>query len=677
VEVGRDVALFIELLHIQGWMVNPAYPYEAVTSLRKIDESKERIEMSTVTTTHTENPKARIDPPANSEFQKIAEDVLHGLQYSFLAAACSQDPFAAGSIEENFRLGIATRQPERRAAYQTKAQEIANGSVPTRQSTFGRYAALEVVEYGRLGYVAGSAKLPALQLNSAKLLEGLKVGAGPSAPTGIVSSPAGHTGVHPSSAPRSSSIVNSITFYITEVRCIDETDPEIGTDEIAMGGMAVDESGNTFKIDSFTVSNNFTEDDTPVVFYPTPGKAFCSFDLTKATSWPKNYAAIVFLAEVNWGGFASALTDAWQAAAPAIKQKIEDALTAAGATFGAIGAVIGKVLGKILAWVLDKLVGWIIALFQDDIFSPGTALVSLDSGSGDSYLTDPDWNINEYKNHFHLSGTGGQFDFQGFGGEYLVKCYWQADLTEDPRGPRHYIGAFRAGTDPYAFWVSDWTRFHTKWNELSSAGLRLVDLETFFDGTTRLYAGVFRAGTDAHALWIGAEWDSFKAEWQKLSRAGLRLTTLQTYFEGSRRLYDGVFRAGTDPYALWVGLDWPAFVEKWKASSQSGLRLVNVSTYSEAGKQLFNGVFRAGTDAHALWTSDWVGFTARWKELSQEGLRLIDVDTYLENGTRMFVGAFRGGTDGYLLWNGDWTSFLNKWDEASQEGLRLVNVASY
>lgn len=32
---------------------------------------------------------SKIDPPTDSELLKIAQDVLHGLQYSFLAAAAS------------------------------------------------------------------------------------------------------------------------------------------------------------------------------------------------------------------------------------------------------------------------------------------------------------------------------------------------------------------------------------------------------------------------------------------------------------------------------------------------------------------------------------------------------------------------------------------------------------
>jgi hypothetical protein len=59
--------------------------------------------------------------------------------------------------------------------------------------------------------------------------------------------------------------------------------------------------------------------------------------------------------------------------------------------------------------------------------------------------------------------------------------------------------------------------------------LRLIDLETYVDGSTRKYAGVFRAGNGAHALWVGDDWDGFKAKWQDLSAKGLRLVKIEVY----------------------------------------------------------------------------------------------------------------------------------------------------
>ena len=635
------------------------------------------------------NVPTTIDPLNDTELQKIADDVLHGLQYSFLAAAISQDKaFAPGSVEENFRLAIGTLKPEKRAGYQSIARATAAHTTDERQLSFGRYAALSVEEYGQKGFAA--TQLPPLQLDSVKLFAALKEFQKVPVVTAPVPPVAAPSPIQTLSGGTAPATVKSVGFYITEVRCVDETDgllgTEFGRDEIQIGGMAVDEVGNTIKIKPFNVKNekgNFEEDDNPIVSYPFPGKAFYQFDTTKTTSaYPKNYAAIVFLAERDSGGFADFLTEAWEKVGSAIKAKIEAELIAAGAAVGStlsateIGALIGAVLGKIIGEVLDTLVGWIISWFGDDRFAPGTAVAGLNTPAGTAYLSNPSpgWN--------NFSSPEGKFTFKGHGGEYTVKCRWMVDVPgfsppSAPVTPRHYVGVFRAGNDPYAFWVGDWNSFIGKWQELSNAGLRLVDLETFVDGNKRLYAGVFRGGTDAYALWVGVEWDNFNAKWQELSTKGLRLINLQTYFEGGKRLYAGVFRAGTNPHSLWIGMDWKTFTAKWDAESKKGLRLIDLSSYSEGGKQLFNGVFGSGTDGYALYASDWAGFTAEWDKLSKNGLRLISLESYVENGKRLFAGVFRAGSGGYILWDSDWNGFITKWKEVSQQGLRLVDIASY
>ena len=252
-------------------------------------------------------------------------------------------------------------------------------------------------------------------------------------------------------------------------------------------------------------------------------------------------------------------------------------------------------------------------------------------------------------------------------------------LVARSRGVR-YLGVFRAGTDAHALWVGDdWDGFEAKWKELSDEGLRLVDFETYTDGSKRKYAGVFRAGNDAHALWVGDDWDGFEAKWKELSDKGLRLVDFETYTDGRKRKYAGVFRAGNDAHALWVGDDWDGFEAKWQELSDKGLRLVDFETYTDGRKRRYAGVFRAGTDAHALWVGDdWDGFHAKWKQLSDDGLRLVDLETYVVGSTRKYAGVFRAGNDAHALWVGDdWHGFHAKWEQLTKQGLRLVNLEVY
>ena len=162
---------------------------------------------------------------------------------------------------------------------------------------------------------------------------------------------------------------------------------------------------------------------------------------------------------------------------------------------GEIGAAIGKVLGKIVAWAVDELVKWIISLFKDDIFAPGTTLAALGMAAGTAYVNSPG------SSDLFVLRTPVQF--RGHGGEYIVKGRWRVEVPgllgpgSLPAAPRKFVGVFRAETDPYALWVGDWKSFQSKWQELSGAGLRLVDLDTYLDGGERYWAGVYlrRDGT--------------------------------------------------------------------------------------------------------------------------------------------------------------------------------------
>jgi hypothetical protein len=259
---------------------------------------------------------ANIDPIDGSEFQKLADDALAGIKYSFLAAAASQEtPFPANSVEESLRQAIATRKPEQRLAYKNKAMEITRQAAPARQALLGRYGNFTVEEYGRMGFLGSSSRLPALALDSAKLkatvdqiLREVDTDLAPEGSSAV--------GIHPLSGSSPAPSVKSVGFYITQVKCIDETNPEVGHDEISLGGLVIGETGNTAKIKPFQVSEYFLDDageetypnvkhDVTTVNFPDPGHLFHKFDTTKSDSWPKNFAAVLFISEEDAGGFAN------------------------------------------------------------------------------------------------------------------------------------------------------------------------------------------------------------------------------------------------------------------------------------------------------------------------------------------------------------------------------------
>jgi len=84
-----------------------------------------------------------------------------------------------------------------------------------------------------------------------------------------------------------------LKFRLHEVKCVDETDPEMfGSDEIALGGASVDDEETVKKISQFKVGN-FDDGDRKQY---NPVKVLSSFDLSNGT-YPKTFGVFVSIAE--------------------------------------------------------------------------------------------------------------------------------------------------------------------------------------------------------------------------------------------------------------------------------------------------------------------------------------------------------------------------------------------
>jgi hypothetical protein len=176
-------------------------------------------------------------------------------------------------------------------------------------------------------------------------------------------------------------------------------------------------------------------------------------------------------------------------------------------------------------------------------------------------------------------------------------------------------------------------------------------------------------------LWAGVDWQDFTSKWNELSSQGLQLIDVKPYDDGGSIKWAGVWGPGNDGHYLWAS-DWPTFNAKWNELSGEGLRLVALDTYEAGATRMWVGAWRAGTDGHYLWAGvDWNGFTAKWAELANDGLRLTDLATYVENGQRKWAGVWRAGSDGYELWLApDMENFLGQWDQSAHNGMRLVSI---
>lgn len=240
-----------------------------------------------------------------------------------------------------------------------------------------------------------------------------------------------------------------------------------------------------------------------------------------------------------------------------------------------------------------------------------------------------------------------------------------------------YTGVWRQGNDAYYLWVNaSWNSFLTKWTQLASQNLRLIDLKITRDSGVERFHGVWRQGTGGYYLWVNATQANFITKWTQLAAQGLRLVDIEVQNVNGTLLYSGVWLPGTDGYYLWINADWNSFLAKWTQLAAQNLRLIDLKIVNVGGQQRFFGVWRQGTGGYYLWVNaDWTNFVSKWQQLAGQGLRLVDIEITQSAQGQRFSGVWLPGTDAYYLWAGaDWQHFLAKWQELAGQGLRLIDL---
>lgn len=201
-----------------------------------------------------------------------------------------------------------------------------------------------------------------------------------------------------------------LRLNLKRVKCIDETDPEWGKDDIALGGVTVDDKENLSKIKEFHVGE-FNDGDQKNY---SPAKVLKEFKLDNIN--PSTFFGFISLAEKDAGGFASFLNDLYNA----IKAELTLIFAAVGAAAGAaIGSAIGGAVGTAIAGplgtiigiaaglILGALIGWLVSILKDDIFEPQITGVNLTANAA-------------------FTGPIQRLRYRDFGGSYLVEVFWSA-----------------------------------------------------------------------------------------------------------------------------------------------------------------------------------------------------------------------------------------------------------
>lgn len=395
----------------------------------------------------------------NSEIRKIANDVLNAAKYSFTSVAANPaQEVRPDTLESTFKEAFRLLKEDRLSSIREKAVQLVKSAQPVREIMFGRYGQLESERYLTIGIERASEALPQLEIDQ-KLLGAktsritLPQGVGRMTPDGLLIptaslSRSSNFQKAVEEAPRTpvqseayniekleeiwgplyqeelfgasnvdqfeeQGVTDQLGFYITRVKCVDETDLESpGDDTIAIGGVSVDEDGDSKKISEQYVDRGF-EDGISKIYIP--HWQYHSFNMQEGKYWPKAYKISLFLTEKDWGGFENFLNQVWTSISAKVKSEISKAV--AGALSDLLGPATAKAIGDAVAWVVDKLVSWIISWFGDDIFPAFIASCTVPSFSAR-------WN---YSNGQWGSPTSPlqTAHFYGHGGHYIVNYYWK------------------------------------------------------------------------------------------------------------------------------------------------------------------------------------------------------------------------------------------------------------
>lgn len=301
---------------------------------------------------------------ADRRVREVAKRVLHTVLIASEKAVAMEaepsvykSPTDPSSLEQILLTRFRSLSADTRQAATVRVMRLAKAPAAERQKYFGDLVAIDlrsphpVVEQVKTLPFPEKLKFPRTHL------QGLSVHGGLLAP-GLV--PMQTTG--------------KLEFRIHKVRCVDETNPEFwGDDEIALGGTTVDETGDTKKVNQFTVRDDFDDGEQKVY---SPPKQFTWFSLMEGTEWPKSYFVTLVLAEKDMGGLADYLNKL----VDAVKKEVISSLTTAiGAGIGASGGIVGAVIGAAVGWIVGKAIEWLKEWWSDDIFPPRTLSVSIPS----------------------------------------------------------------------------------------------------------------------------------------------------------------------------------------------------------------------------------------------------------------------------------------------------------
>jgi hypothetical protein len=337
-----------------------------------------------------------VDPamPRDPSLRQIADDVLAQVKYAIAQAAADDTP-GNEPLDIAARALVASRPQREREAARVQARSLLAAPDAARMRHFGRFANLQTATYRSQGFAAA----PKLSVNADAVRAAL---------TRVA------TQLHPISGSPNPDVVagaayKTMKLFIKRVRCIDETNGEWGSDEIALGGTKTNPKGETTLVNQFLVHDDFDKGEVKNYGF---NKVFCTWSLqTAAGGFPYVYSAVIAMAEKDDGGFHDILKKLWDLVDDKVKEAVAGAVGAAAGA--ALGSAFGGPIGAVVGALFGLLIGWLISLFDnpDDLIGTRVTMMTLGAATKSYYdwakLTSPE-------------GWTHTLTFKGDGGHYKV-----------------------------------------------------------------------------------------------------------------------------------------------------------------------------------------------------------------------------------------------------------------
>lgn len=400
-----------------------------------------------------------VGPVENSELRKIAADIIGQVRYGL--AAVASDPtaeVAPGTLEQDFQVTLAALPSDQVDAVRTLARPMVDADVALRRQLFGRVGESDVAEVRTRGSASIAAAMTPLTLDAKlmgvtvpevrvplsalrrsrdgfaldlaeldgrptadELAEHLDVRKARSLTDGMdVERLAKVWGRNffpriPLLTPPAPAPPDPTRFSVDVVSftCVDETNPEaFGSDEYALGGTTIDESGDTGQVGERAIGGGFDDGDSRGLNW----NSWTWFSLLEQggldQGWPKSYRAVFVLAEKDNGGLATFLNKLYEQVRDRVKKAVAEFITGIGTPW--LGPVISAAIGQAVAWIVDQVINWLISLFNDDIFPVHVTTMTHVARNG-RFTVDGVWGSMVspvYRAHFYGHGGHAVLDYR-------------------------------------------------------------------------------------------------------------------------------------------------------------------------------------------------------------------------------------------------------------------------